>query len=84
MRIQQKKKLIKKQCFFCEEKDLKLLDCHRIVPGSKYTLWGTLCLCANCHRKIHSGIIQILGKYSSTIGPVIEYVENGVAKIRKE
>lgn len=70
------KKLKKKSqghCTICKESDYNLLDCHRINPGSKYTKWGTLTLCSNCHRKVHSGSIEIIGKYNSTKGPILIY-----------
>ena len=77
----QVKKKIDRCCYFCEEDDYALLDCHRIVPGEeggKYTDHNTLTTCANCHRKCHSGKIKILGKYFSTAGRyVLHYEENG-------
>jgi hypothetical protein len=74
------KKRIDKKCTFCEVDDYNLLDVHRIIPGSKYTKWGTATTCANCHRKCHSGEIKILGKYKSIVGNVINYMENNEEK----
>lgn len=73
-----------KQCYFCEEPNYALLDCHRIKPGKdggRYTHYNTLTICSNCHRKCHTGDIVILGKHLSTNGLfVVHYLENGVEK----
>jgi len=73
------------ECYFCGENDYDLLDVHRIIPGEeggKYTEYNTLTACANCHRKIHSGKIQILGKYPTYTGKdVLHYItEDGEEK----
>jgi len=82
-----KKKLKKrsdKKCHFCDEADYSLLDCHRMIPGSKggkYTEFNMVTCCANCHRKCHSGRIKIIGKYPSTSGEyVINYIEDDEEK----
>lgn len=80
MRFQEKKKRIYKKCCICDNDDYNVLDCHRIIPGSQYNEWGTLVCCSNCHRKIHSNEIEIIGKYHSTAGITINYKENGVDK----
>lgn len=80
MRMQKSKKLIKKECCLCGEKNYVLLDCHRIIPGSKYTDWGTIIVCSNCHRRIHNQEIVILGQYNSTVGKIVQYLENGEEK----
>lgn len=67
------KKRIRGCCCICNVKNYSILDCHRIIPGSKYTDWGTIVTCSNCHRKIHSDQIIIVGKYKSTGGDVLEY-----------
>jgi len=75
-----------KKCFFCEEMDLDLLDVHRIVPGAeggKYTHYNSLVCCCKCHRKIHSGKIEVVGKFMSTAGRVLIYRENGEEKVEK-
>lgn len=75
------KKHIDKECHFCLENNYSLLDVHRIKPGAeggKYTKGNTITVCSNCHRKIHSGIIKIEGKYLTTKGcHVVHYIENG-------
>lgn len=79
------KKLSDGQCYFCEEKEYKLLDAHRInegKDGGTYNWWNILTICCNCHRKIHSGLIKIFGKHPSTGKNlwVIHYEENGEDK----
>ena len=78
MRLKEKKKRLIGKCSICGDDNYSILDCHRIEPGSKYTEWGILVLCSNCHRKVHAEQIKILGKYNSTGGVVINYIdENG-------
>lgn len=65
------RKLFDAKCFFCSEDKYELLDAHRILEGKdggKYNWENTLTLCANCHRKCHTGIIKILGSHKSTSG----------------
>jgi 5-methylcytosine-specific restriction endonuclease McrA len=81
----QAKKLFDKECFFCGENDYNLLDAHRIIEGKDggtYHWWNMLTTCVKCHRKVHTGRIQILGKHPST-GPrlyAIHYIEDGEEK----
>lgn len=86
MSIQQIKKLCDKECYFCGEKEYTLLDAHRIKEGSqggKYEWWNILVLCSNCHRRIHSELIKILGKYKCSNGTyVIHYIEDGKEKFK--
>lgn len=78
---QQIAKLFHKKCYFCEEEDYSILDAHRIIPGEKggtYHPHNILVICSNCHRKVHSGGLQILGKHPSSTGRwVIHYMEDG-------
>lgn len=76
----QLKKRVKGKCCFCGNSDYGQLDVHRIEPGSKYTDWGTLIICSNCHRAVHNGKIVILGKHPSTKGHLINYLENNEEK----
>lgn len=74
------KKLVEKHCFFCKEDNYALLDAHRILPGEKngkYHELNMLCVCSNCHRRIHSGEIIVDRKYMSTKGIVIHYWRDG-------
>jgi len=81
---QQKFKRLAKKCHFCGEDDYNLLDAHRIVPGpegGKYTESNVAVTCASCHRKCHSGRIQILGRYFCSNGQhVFHYLEDGEEK----
>lgn len=73
------RKKIDKNCFFCGCQDYDLLDAHRIIYGSdggKYKDFNILTVCSNCHRKIHSNKIKILGKHFSTSGKyIINYID---------
>ena len=77
-------KRVDKECYFCGPTDYALLDAHRIKPGEeggKYTRKNVLTICTLCHRKIHSGIIKILGRYNTTAGrDIVHYLENGEEK----
>jgi hypothetical protein len=74
------KRLVGK-CLFCEENDLKILHCHRIIPGGTYCFKNTAIVCPNCHAKIHSNRIIIEGKYFSTGGFwVVYYTEDCISK----
>lgn len=67
-----------KQCYICEENKYELLDTHRLEAGGKYSNSNCVCLCSNCHRKHHSGLITIKRWYNSTNGKVLHYIdENG-------
>ncbi len=77
------KKRIKGKCCFCELTDYEKLDCHRIISGSEYTDWGTIVVCSNCHRGIHSENIIIISKHKSIAGDVINYIENNEEKWTK-
>ena len=83
--VKQIKKMYDKECYFCGEPEYGLLDGHRIhegKDGGTYHWWNILTVCCKCHRKIHTGIIKILGKHPCTWGKmyVIHYVENGEEK----
>jgi len=67
-----------KSCQICGEETYELLDTHRIIPGEKggkYTNSNCVCLCTSCHRKHHSGLIDIKGWYSSTGGKLLLYID---------
>ena len=75
------KKVYKKsqgKCRICGETDYNTLDVHRIIipgkDGGKYRESNVSSLCANCHRKVHAGEIQILGWHSSTKGRVLHII----------
>jgi len=71
MNKKQIKKHCDKKCYFCDVSDYNLLDAHRIIPGSDggtYNEWNMLTLCANCHRRCHSGSIVIHQKCFTSLG----------------
>lgn len=35
---------------------LRQLDVHRLVPGSLYTIDGTVTVCRSCHKKRHAAL----------------------------
>jgi hypothetical protein len=68
-------------CKICDESEYSTLHAHRINPGSEggsYRRLNTVVACANCHAKIHNGLIKIDRWYPSTSGPVLHFWdENG-------
>lgn len=73
-------KRIEKKCLICGETNYNILDVHRIVPGAeggKYKEWNMVCLCSNCHRKVHAEEIVIKGKYNSTKGIIVHCFIDG-------
>lgn len=66
---------LKKECIICGEKEPICLDFHHINPEEKsFTIAKhqslgkekllaeikkCVCLCSNCHRKVHAGIINL-------------------------
>ena len=80
----QKWKRLDGRCLFCGEKDLNLCDTHRLTPGSeggKYRSHNVVTACAMCHRKIHSGRIEVKGKFFSSKGWIIIFYEDGEERI---
>lgn len=75
--FKQKLKHLAKQCAICGEDKYALLDVHRIRAGEKYDKFNAIPLCVLCHRKAHSGEIEIDRKYESTTGIVLHYFVNG-------
>jgi hypothetical protein len=63
------------KCAICDIDEYNLLDVHRINEGKEYSLQNCVCLCCNCHRKHHSGLIKIISKIFSTSGYVLNYVD---------
>jgi len=80
------KKTFKKvagKCHICGEDNIALLDKHRIIPGSqkgKYSRHNSVCLCVKCHRKVHTGQLEIDGWYDSTKGRMLRIFEDGVER----
>ena len=87
MRIKNKKnyKLARGKCVLCGESNINVLDVHRVFEGYKggeYEYENTVCLCANCHRKVHAGEIKITRKYKTlSHREYIEVIENGISRM---
>jgi hypothetical protein len=65
------KKKAEGKCRFCSCDNYELLDVHRIIEGNQggiYSDQNTVVVCANCHRKIHAGIIKIDRQYPTMSG----------------
>lgn len=82
------KKAFKKNegsCRICGEDDYSVLDVHRIQEGKdggKYNFLNSVTLCSNCHRRIHDGKIEIIGKFLCSDGTykIMIIDENGEEK----
>lgn len=71
-------------CLLCSEKELVALDLHHLDPSTKEAHVSELLtygpkkllseiekcviLCANCHRKVHAGLLSISGKVAERSG----------------
>ncbi len=77
-----------KKCFFCPEDNENLLDAHRIIPGKDggtYIPTNILCICSNCHRRVHAGEIVVDRKYPCTSGKlVVHYFDKGIEYWKEE
>ena len=71
------------KCRICNEPGYEILNVHRIVPGSeggKYTEANSTSICANCHNKVHKGLIVVDRYYFSTGGYLLRIIEEGVER----
>ena len=71
------------KCYLCEEDNILLLDCHRILEGKdggRYVDHNVIVVCSLCHRKIHAGQIVVDRWYQGTGGRILHYTENGEEK----
>lgn len=64
--------LTKKACEICGLADLSIIHRHHIIPQSDPRCTNShdnlACLCPNCHSKVHTGELIIIGVYPSTDG----------------
>jgi len=71
------------KCVICDIDNYALLDVHRIEEGKEYSFVNCVCLCCNCHRKHHTGLIKIKSKHFSTNGYILNYVDElGVERLK--
>jgi hypothetical protein len=82
------KKLDKICCEICQCKDIPTLHYHHIIPRTDIKCtndWLNLCvICSNCHNKVHSDVIKIVGVYPSTKMPykrTLIFEENGISNM---
>ena len=50
------------ECQICGEKDKYVIELHHIVPlavSGKNDINNFVCLCANCHRRVHSPLGEV-------------------------
>jgi 5-methylcytosine-specific restriction endonuclease McrA len=71
--LNRKKKLKKEECEICGERDKSTLDFHHIIPRTDPRCtndsMNLAIICSTCHRKSHSGSIEIVGVFPSTKPP---------------
>jgi len=72
---------LSKGCYFCPERDVAVLDTHRIESGGVYQEWNELVLCATCHRRVTAGRIVVDRKLSSTKGIMLRFFVDGEERI---
>lgn len=79
--VRQCKKRYCRKCCFCGEAEYAALDAHRVVPGKdggSYVWQNVLVTCASCHRKVHDGVIEVVGIHEGSSGRRwVNYIENG-------
>lgn len=79
------KKRPKINCEVCGESDASSLHRHHIVEQTELNTtnhdFNLAILCANCHAKVHSGILEIIGIWPGTkppTGRILVYKLEGV------
>ncbi len=82
------KKLEKYECEICGTKDKPTLHAHHIIPRTDLNCTNNnmnlAIICSNCHAKIHSGIIEIIGVFPATKPPnnrILIYKRDGVCNV---
>jgi hypothetical protein len=81
-------RLKKIQCEICGDTDTKILHRHHIVertePNTSNDDMNLAIICPNCHSKIHSGSIEIVGIFPSTqqpYGRTLVFKKDGVSNV---
>lgn len=75
-RVQVVRKRFDRKCALCPQSHYEALQCHRLLPGSRYTYGGTVTLCASCHALVTAGRIEILGAHLSSTGHRVLHVRD--------
>lgn len=90
MRAAAAKKQYIRACLLCSTPfDPAVLDNHRGLvegkDGGRYEWANIIPACPTCHRRVHLGEVQVLGRYPSTSGVPYYHVRvGGVEKFLKE
>ena len=61
--IKRLKKRLGYECQICGENDEDVIELHHIIPlkiGGKNDICNLVCLCANCHKRVHSPLREVL------------------------
>lgn len=84
----QLKKRPKIHCEVCGEKNQKILHRHHIVERTEIDTsnddFNCAIVCANCHTKIHTGTLEIIGVFPGTrppTGRILVYKLDGICNV---
>ncbi len=82
------KKLEKICCEICGNNEKTVLHNHHVVERTELETnndhTNLVCLCSNCHNKIHGDIVKVVGLFNSTKLPykrTLVYIENGICNV---
>ena len=66
-------KIDKDKCEICGSTERAVLDAHHVIPRTDKRCTNLknnlICVCSNCHRRIHAGDFIIEGRYLTSGGP---------------
>lgn len=86
--LMRKIKLEKISCEICDDNNKDILHAHHIKERTELETnnhnTNLLILCPNCHSKIHTNKIQIIGLFNSTKKPYgrsVIYLKDGVCNV---
>ena len=78
----------KTECEICGENNKATLHRHHIVERTEINTsnddFNLAIICSNCHSKVHSGQIEIVGVFPGTkppTGRILVYKENGICNV---